>query len=150
MTGIPVSVGPPTAEGRLYPRYLNSIGILTLDPDTRRPSPFAINIDGSLILDFDERRLLAGVELLIPMSGWKGKDDTSRPRGAAGNVLLPISAAESAAYEWPVSVSRNVQTDEARIAFWSGEHDRSVALSRTCHALLLDGRLTGFWFTLAR
>jgi hypothetical protein len=150
MTGIPVSIAPPTAEGRLHPRYLNGIGILTLESDTRRPCPHYVNIDGSLILDFDERRVLAAVELLIPISGWKGKDDTARPSGAPGDVLLAASAPASSDYEWPVIVSKNVQTDEARIAFGSGAHDRSVALSNACHALLLGDRLTGFWFSLAR
>jgi len=46
MIGIPVSVAPPTPEGRLYPRYQNSIGILTLDSRTPRACPFGANIDG--------------------------------------------------------------------------------------------------------
>lgn len=149
MTGIPVSVAPPTPEGRLYPRYQNSIGILTLSTNTPRPCPFGINIDGSLIFDFDEVGVLAGVELVIPMSAWKGKASTSTPSGAAGNLLLSAPERASTDYGWPVSVSKNVQTDAARIAFGSGRYNRSVRLSETCFALLLDDQLTGFWFMLA-
>jgi hypothetical protein len=149
MTGIPVSVAPPTPEGRLYPRYKNSIGILTLSNVSRR-CPFGINIDGSLILDFDEGGLLAGVELLLPMSEWKGKASASEPSGAAGDILLSIPDRVSAWHDWPVTVSKNVQTDAARISFGSGDYNRSVSLSATCHGLLLDHQLTGFWFTLAR
>src|SRR4028118_644144 len=142
MTGIPVSVAPPTPEGRLYPRYQNSIGILTLSTNVSRRCPFGINIDGSLILDFDEEGLLAGVELLLPMSTWKGKASISEPSGPAGNLLLSISERASAWHDWSVTVSKNVQTDAARIAFGSGHYNRSIALSDTCRGLLLDHQLT--------
>src|SRR4028119_1724287 len=128
MTGIPVSVAPPTPEGRLYPRYHNSIGILTLSTNTPRPCPFGINLD-PLILDFDERGVLAGVELMLPMSRWKGKASTSTPSGGAGNLLLSAPERASSDYGWSVSVSKNVQTDAARIAFGTGDYNRSVKLS---------------------
>jgi hypothetical protein len=150
MTGIPVSVAPPTPEGRLFPRYQNSIGILTLSTNTLRPCPFGINIDGSLILDFDGEGALAVVELMLPMSAWKGKASTSAPGGAAGDLLLLAPERAQTDCGWPVTVSKNVQTDAARIAFGSGDYNRSVGLSETCCALLLDDELTGFWFTLAR
>lgn len=150
MTGIPVSVAPPTPEGRLYPRYQNSIGILTLSTNMPRPCPFGINIDGSLIFDFDEGRVLAGVELVLPMRAWKGKASTSKPRGAAGNLLLSAHQQAPTEYGWPVTISKNVQTDAARISFGRGDYNRSVGLSESCCALLLDDQLTGLWFTLAR
>lgn len=157
MAGIPVSVAPPTPEGRLYPRYQNSIGILTLTTDMPRPCPFGIDIDGSLIFDFDEGGVLAGVELLLPMSAWKGKAGTSKPSGAAGkpsgaagNLLLPAPQRAPTDYGWRVTVSKNVHTDAARIAFGSGDYNRAVELSESCCALLLDDKLTGLWFTLAR
>ena len=148
MIGIPVTVTPPTAEGRLYPRYQNSIGILTFSTQTPRPCPFGINIDGSLILDFDEGGVLAGVELLLPKSRWKGNASTSRPEGSAGNLLLATGNRAPAEYRWPVRVSKNVQTDAARIAFDLGDYTRAIRLSEHCSALLLDDRLTGFWFAL--
>jgi hypothetical protein len=148
MNGIPVSVAPPTAEGRLYPRYQNSIGILTLSTNPPRPCPFGINIDGTLILDFDEGRVLAGVELVLPMSRWKGKASTSPPVGSAGNLLLTTARQTSAEYAWPITVSKNGQTGAARIAFGGGDYNRPITLSETCSALLLDDQLTGFWFTL--
>jgi hypothetical protein len=148
MTGIPVSVAPPTAEGRLYPRYQNSIGILTLNTNAIRPCPFGINVDGCLTFDFDDKGVLAGVELMLPMSAWKGKASTSAPSGAAGNLLLSAPERAPTDYWWPVTVSKNVQTDAGRIGFGSGDYNRSVRLSENCFALLLDDELTGFWFTL--
>jgi hypothetical protein len=150
MIGIPVSVAPPTREGRLYPRYQNRSGILTLQTKVPRACPFGINIDGSVILDFDHGGLLAGVELLRPMRRWKGKSILSDPAGAAGNLLLSAPYCVSAAHDWPVTVSKDMQTGAGRIAFGNGAYDHSVSLSETCRGLLLDHLLTGFWFTLAR
>jgi hypothetical protein len=149
MTGIPIQIGGPTAKGRLYPRYHNSSGILSLGSDEPRPWPFGITIDGLLILDFDGSGLLAGVELLLPMWRWKGKLATSPPDGAAGDIMLPEPRLTSTEYDWPVTVSKDVQTDAARIDFGGG-YDRAVRLSEACSALLAGDRLTGFWFTLAR
>lgn len=150
MTEIRVSVAPATAEGRLQPRYRNSIGILTLESDVPRPAPFGVTIDGSLILDFDRDGVLAGAELLIPMRRWKGKADVSDPGGAAGSIILAPPRAASSDEAWPLTVSKDAQTDAARIDFANGGYDRSVRLSDTCCALLLGGALTGFWFSLRR
>jgi len=56
MTGIPVTVEPPTEARRLQPRYKNSIGILTLESALPRICPHGVNIDGMLMLDFDEKQ----------------------------------------------------------------------------------------------
>jgi hypothetical protein len=49
MTVIAVSVEPSTPEGSLYPRYLNSSGILTLRGRGPGRCRFGINIGGDLI-----------------------------------------------------------------------------------------------------
>ena len=150
MIGIPVLIAPATADGRLYPHYHNSSGILTLDTESPRSYPFGINIDGTLILDFDEGGVLATAELLLPMSRWKGKASTARPDGPPGNVVLPPPRRTSVDYEWPATVSKDVQMETGRIVFGSSDHDRAVQLSTDCYALLLGKRLTGFWFRLRR
>jgi hypothetical protein len=149
MTGIPVSVVPATAEGRLYPRYQNGIGILRLCTRAPLSCPFGINVDG-LILDFDEGGLLAGVELIARLNGGKWKADISRPKGGAGNIRLRNPRPGSIDYNWPVMLSFDVHSDAGRIGFGSGDYNRSVELSASCYALLLDDDLTGFWFTLTR
>jgi hypothetical protein len=148
MTGLPIIVAPPTAEGRLVPDYLNSLGILVLRADPLRSCPFGVTIDGCLILDFDADGLLAGVELILPMRAWKGKADTAPPDAADGNILLAAREEASAPHAGPVTVSKDMQTGAARIDFGDG-HDRAVRLSERCSALLLGDRLTGFWFRLA-
>jgi hypothetical protein len=149
MTGIPVSVGPPTAEGRLFPRYHNRAGLLSLDTSAARPCPIGIRIDG-LILDFDEEGILAGAELFAGLRRGKWKADISRPGGGAGDILLRDPRPGSIDYDWPVSLSFDVQSDAGRIGLGSGDYSRSVQLSADCYALLLDDDLIGFWFTLVR
>lgn len=149
MAGIPVRVGTSTAEGRLYPRYHNREGILSLDTSALRACPFGVNID-SLTLDFDEDGRLAGVELRLPMTRWKGKADTSPPGGGARDILLQDPHPGTVEYGWPLTVSFDVQADAGRVDFGDGAYNRSAELSPGCHALLLDDDLTGFWFSLAR
>lgn len=150
MTGVPVLVGPATGTGRLYPRYRNSIGIMTLASAVPRECPHGVNIDGTIILDFDELRVLAGVELIAPMSAWKGKTGVAQPLGQAGDILLPEGLSGNIDYDWPVITSKDVQRDMARINFGRSDFNRAVALSDTASALLHDDHLTGFWFSFAR
>jgi hypothetical protein len=149
MGGIPVTVGPPTAEGRLYPRYMNSIKILVLESGLPRSCPHGVNIDSRLILDFDESRRLAGVELLAGMSGWRGSLAVTQPSARPGDICLGEELSGSADFDWPVTVSKDVQRDMARISFDEGDFDRAVALSDSAAALLRADRLIGFWFSFA-
>jgi hypothetical protein len=148
MTGVPVTVSPPTKEGRLYPRYHRKI--LTLRSALHGPWPYAVNIDGTVILDFDENRTLAAVELLLPMSGWKGKEGVAQPLGRPGDIRLAEELSGNVQYDWPIVVSKDVQRDMARISFGSADFNRAVTLSDNASALLQDVQLTGFWFSLAR
>src|SRR5688572_1233760 len=101
MGGIPVTVGPPTAEGRLYPRYKNSSGIFALESGLG-PWPHAVTIDGPLILDFDENRILANVELVARMGAWKGKLATAQPLASPGDIRLGEELEGSIDRDWPV------------------------------------------------
>jgi hypothetical protein len=150
MSGLPVLVRPATDAGRLYPRYKNSIGILTLDSAFPRQCPHGVSIDGMLILDFDEERILAGVELIAPMSAWKGRTGVAQPLGKAGNILLAEGLTGNIDQDGPVVISKDVQRDMARISFGKSDFNRAVALSETVSALLHDDHLTGFWFRFAR
>jgi hypothetical protein len=150
MSGVPVTVTPATETGRLYPRYLNSIGTLTLESRPPRLSQHGVSIDGMVILDFDENRILAGVELIAPISAWKGKLPVVRPLGKPADIRLGEELAGSVSYDWRVVVSKDMQRDMARISFNGSDFDRAVALSDRAAALLQGERLTGFWFSLAR
>ena len=149
MSGVPVTVEPATDAGRLYPRYKNSIGILTLESALPRVSAYNLNIDGTLMLDFDEQRVLAVVELIAPMSAWRGKAGVAQPLGRPGDIRLAegISGLD---FDWPVVITKDVKGDMARISFGSSDFNRAVALSDKASALVLDYQLTGFWFSFAR
>lgn len=117
MNGVPVTVETATDAGRLYPSYKNSIGIFTLETELLRTCPIGVNIDGMLMLDFDEDRVLAGVELLLPMSGWKGKTSVAQPLARTGNIILSGSLSGQVEYDWPILVSKDVQRKKANISF---------------------------------
>src|ERR1051325_8851621 len=102
MNGIPVIVTAATEAGRLYPRYENGVGILIFESRPPRPWPHGVNIDGTVILDFDEDRILAGVELVASMRTWKGKGATAQPPGQPGDIRLGHGLAGSVGYDWPV------------------------------------------------
>ena len=150
MNGLPVTVESATDAGRLYPRYKNSIGILTLESALPRVCPHGVNIDGTVMLDFDADRVLALVELIAPMISWKGTAGVAQPLGRPGDIRLAESISRHVEYDWPVVVTKDVQRDMARISFGSPDFNRAVALSDTASALLLDDQLTGFWFSFAR
>jgi hypothetical protein len=150
MSGVPVIIGPATDAGRLFPSYKNSIGILTLETGLPKTCPHGVSIDGMVILDFDESRTLVGVELIAPMSAWKGKMAVAQPLGRPGDICLGNGLSGSASYDWPVVVSKDVQRDMARISFGDTDFNRAVALSDSASALLKNDCLTGFWFSFAR
>lgn len=149
MGGIPITVGRPTGPGRLYPRYLNRSKIFVIQSPMTRSCPHGVNIDGRLILDFDEDRILVGVELLGRIGG-KGKTQVTRPSATPGDIHLGEALTGSYEYDWPVIWNYDVQQDMGRIRFDDGDFDRAVALSDTASALLRADHLIGFWFSLAR
>ena len=150
MSGVPVIVSPATDPGRLHPRYKNSIGILAFESAPPRMCPHGVNIDGIIILDFDQSRTLAGVELIAPMSAWKGEAAVAQPLSRPGDIRLGNGLSGNLNYGWPVIVSKDVQRDMARISFGDSDFNRAVALSDCAAALLKDDYLTGFWFSFAR
>jgi hypothetical protein len=150
MSGVPITIATASEAGRLHPRYQNKLGILTLECAVPRPCPHGVNIDGTVILDFDENRTLAGVELIAPMSAWKGKGEVAQPFGQPGDIRLGSGLTGSVSYDWPVVVTKDVQRDMARISFGDTDFTRAVTLSDRASALLKYDRLVGFWFNFAR
>lgn len=150
MSGVPVTIGPPTAFGRLRRRDFNSIKIMTLEGGRSSACPHGVNIDGLLILDFGEDRTLQMVELLGGMRGCKGKEDTARPSGVAGDIRLDPSWSGSVHVDWQVRRSKDVQREVGRVDFDRADYNRAVELSHDVFALLYDDHLTGFWFSMAR
>jgi len=141
-------VAPASASGRLYPRRTGQAFVLK--SDVPRPWPHGVNIDHSVVLDFDEDRVLANVELLGPMSAWKGKEPVVQSASTAGDIRLGNALVGNSSYDWPVVVSKDVQREMVRVSFGGSEFDRAVGLSATAAALLRNDRLVGFWFSLRR
>jgi hypothetical protein len=71
MKGITVLVQKATEGGRLYPRYDRESGILAVESEQPRPWPYGMDIDGCLVFDVDEQRILANFDLHVGMSLWR-------------------------------------------------------------------------------
>lgn len=146
MTGIMVSVTPPTDRGRLYPRYDEATGILVAESRIERPWPFGVNIDGRIVFDLDDQRVLANFDLHVPRHRWK-KDIQEEEFPAIARSGDLVFAAETVATK-TFSLSLRVRTDshsrQLRIEFGTDLPTGAVALSAACIALLSAGELVGF------
>lgn len=145
MTGIVVSVLPPTNLGRLYPRYDEGAGILIVESRIQRPWPFGVDIDGGIVFDLDGQRLLANFDLHIPKSRWKVDLEDEIPRIATpGNLVFTHAATAIKSFSLPLRVRTNSFRRRVRIEIGESHPDREIALSSSCTALLSAGELVGF------
>ncbi|MGH8174772.1 MAG: hypothetical protein ACREV5_00750 [Steroidobacter sp.] len=142
---ISVNVKPPTKAGRLYPRYDEESGILAVESSVQRDWLFGIDIDGTLVFDLDEQRVLANFDLHIPKDRWErdlGPDATliSRP----GDLMLTPESIAQKSFNLPIRVRTDSQAQRLRIEIGVAKADHAVALSESCVALLARNDLVGF------
>lgn len=149
MTGIPVIVRPPTADGRLWPRYVTGVKFLILESG-RGPFPFGLNVGGAggldLILDLDENRTLGQVEMLgSPFSASPGLKQAFDETAPAGDLAFtPETIAAREPWDLPVGVRKNLEAGLVRIEIGRAPANRLIALSSKCLALLRNDTLVGF------
>lgn len=145
MTGIMVSVSPPTNRGRLYPRYDEATGILVAESRVERPWPFGVDIDGRIVFDLDDQRVLANFDLHVPKNRWKKDLEEEVPAIAPpGDLVFASEATAIRSFSLPLRVRADPLSRRLRIEFGTGQPDRAVALSASCTALLSAGELVGF------
>jgi len=146
MNAITVEIGPKTDLGRLYPRYDDSAGILAVESKFERPWAFGVDIDGRIIFDIDERRVLANLDLHIPKKRWK-KEARKRPpeRCCFGDLIFSQKTIKIKSFSLPLMVSSDELCREVHIQFGSSTPDRAVGLSSSCLALLYQNELVGFF-----
>jgi hypothetical protein len=56
---------------QLVPKYDADAGVLVADSIVRRPWPLGIDVNGTLVLDFDASKVLASLELIMNKSMWQ-------------------------------------------------------------------------------
>jgi hypothetical protein len=145
VSGIVVSVKPPSDAGRLYPRYDEESGILALESRVKRAWPFGIDVDGALVFDLDDQRILANFDLHVPMNRWKRDLEENTPRIApAADLEFAQQTVAQKSFHLPLRLSCDSKAKRLRIELGTAKPDRAVALSASCIALLANHELVGF------
>lgn len=146
LSSIMVSVLPPTEAGRLYPQYDDSAGILAVQSRIERPWLFGVDIDGRVVFDLDEQRVLANFDLHIPKSRWRrDRLEEEYPLTVpAGDLVFAVETIETKSFSLPLTIRTDVNTGHVRIEFAKHKPNRAVVLSSSCVALLSADELVGF------
>jgi hypothetical protein len=145
MAGIIVSVTPPTDRGRLYPRYVEGAGILAVESRVERPWSFGVDIDGRIVFDLDDERVLANFDVHVPKSRWKSDLNEEVPAVAPpGDLAFSAETIAIRSFTLPLRVRTDRLSRRLRIEFGRGQADRAVTLSASCIALLSASELVGF------
>lgn len=146
MTSIKVYVLAPTEAGRLYPRYVNEGGILAVESTVARPWPFGVDIDGGVVFDLDEWRVLANFDLHMRRSLWKRErlEDEVATIATPGDLAFAPETVETKSFSIPLTVRMDPRTGRVSMRFGALKPDRAVELSPMCSALLREDNLLGF------
>lgn len=144
MNGIAVSVTPPTRGGRLYPRYDRAAGILAVQSNVQRPWPFGVDIDGRLVFDLDDQRVLANFDLHVPKSRWTRGPVETFPSAQPGDLIFSLETVQKKSFSLPLSIRTDSEAKYLRVEFGSIEPNRAIGLSDVCVALLSSDQLVGF------
>ena len=145
LQNITVSVAPATEQGRLYPRYAEDVGLLVMESRVARPWPFGVDIDGRVVFDIDENRILSNVDLHIPRARWKRDLGEDVPAIAPpGDLIFSQEAIKAKSFSLPLRVRADPGLRRVCIEFGTQPPNRAIALSGSCIALLSGTELVGF------
>jgi hypothetical protein len=138
---------PPTHGGRLHVRF-DSDGSLEIQTNEDVEWPYGINIDNSVVLDFDESRRLANIDVLAPPDAWEVFAEIGRfvSRGKPADLLVSEESLEETFREDPVDfftdAHRTVLIVSIGKVFPWNDGSKVVELSSACAAVLAEGVLT--------
>ena len=145
MSGIQVSVRPPTNAGRLYTHYDSKAHVLVAGSRETRRWPYGINVDAMLICDLDDERVLANFDLHYDRDRWPTAPDVRWPESArAADLVFDEESVAKKNFPGPVEVRSNQTRSVVEIRLDPRDADETVALSDGCVALLREHELVGF------
>ena len=145
VSAIRVYIGPPTKAGRLYPRYDKESGILAVESSVAREWRYGLDIDGRLVFDLDNDRLLANFDLHIPKERWVRDLALSWPATVPlGNLIFTSETIAQQSVHSSLRVRSDPNLQQVQIDIGSNEADAKIALSERCIALLARNELAGF------
>lgn len=148
MSGIHVDFTPPTAAGRLYPRYDVEAGIVAVESRIARPWPYGVDVDGTLICDLDEDRVLANFDLLVPVESWSEAGGLHWPiRAREVDLVFDTDTVERKSFSSPVEAFTDPDRRLLDIRIGTVEPQEAWVLSEGCVALTRGDELVGFIVT---
>lgn len=147
MDEIKIHLRPPTAHGRLYPRYDAEADLLEVGSSIPRDWPYGVDIDGTLIFDLDANRVLANFDLLIRKDLWKVVPLFEWPHALReADIEFSEETIKHKSFNLPIEVQTDQNRSCARILFGGTEHAGTwIALSENCMSLVAKDRLLGFF-----
>lgn len=145
MTGVGVSIGPPTEGGRLHPRYDVESDILEVTAETPRDWPYGVDIDGNIVFDLDARRHLANFDIHIGRRLWKRGSVRRWPEKAAvGTIVFSKETIEQKSLNMRLRLVYDEEQGVLQVMLGDRQPDRELELSKECIALLSRDELVGF------
>ena len=147
---IQVEQRPATSRGRLYPEYDDSAKILSVTSKEALSWPYGIHIDGRVLLDANEERMLANIDLLIPKKYWHSGIQPELPmRLLETDLLLTQPTLRQKDFSFDLSIVSDETESWVHIFFGEGLQGTTwVKLSPQCFVQLANRSLLGFYIML--
>lgn len=142
---ITIRVREPTAQGRLYPQYDAESDILTIGSMVQRPWPQGVDIDGNIVFDLDENRLLANLDLHVGKRLWHKGIKRPWPSNADPHDLeFTMATIGTKSFSTPLRINTDRQRSQVEIEIGEndeGKHETAIALSDRCVAFVCNDQL---------
>ncbi len=134
-------------KGQLYPYYDLEAEILELTNSIEENWPYGIDIDGTIIFDFDKKFILSNVDILVPKKYWKIKDKLEIPLPTKkGILIIKNQSLEKKSFNLPIEITRDKANKYVKIIFDKrNNYSKVIELSNKVYALLRNKNLNGFF-----
>jgi hypothetical protein len=146
MDAIEVQICEMTATGRLYPRYDVQTNILEVGSRVVKDWTYGVDIDGTIIFDLTQDRILANFDLLVPRHVWKVDPLLSFPKPSKeGCIRFSASTVRHKSFHLSKDFRTNANRSNVLVIF--GNVDQNVVwigLSEKCSAAVRGSHLVGF------
>jgi hypothetical protein len=120
--------------------------IVVAESDLKRPWPYGVNIESLVLMDFDENRVLAHVEVLVRRSLWRAANSFNRSirKSLVADVLIADTKQKSNFVEAELSIHYVSEDHSLYVTLSDGDEvvDR-VVLSDTVDIYVWEGALVG-------
>jgi hypothetical protein len=133
--------------GELFPRYVTDSHVLAVESKESRPWRYSIDVNGALVFDLDEQRVLASFELMARKEAWKRAGLIPKPKiDVSGCLQFATETVETRSFPL-LGVSAESDSAQESVYIRLGDddsYDAAIALSQDCTALLSGSVLRGF------